>query len=204
MLLLAIVFFRSERKELHAIIPQVVSANLFWLLAGSILTIIYFYLQGGMYKKCFLSVGLFLPWNSSVILFLKRNFISVFLPAGGITSLAYSPSQLRKTGFSKAQVHQASALFGFIGLLTVFIAGLPVIIFTVFSTDQFNNAWIGIGILLLILAISFVAVRSIKQKGKIYNWVNKKFPSITSVLDEVFAGNVNKNNLFMLLYIHWQ
>jgi phosphatidylglycerol lysyltransferase len=191
MLLLAIVFFRSERKELQTIFPQIVSANPVWLLAGFILTIIYFYLQGGMYKKCFLSVGLFLPWDSSIILFLKRNFISVFLPAGGITSLAYSPSQIRKARFSKAQVHQASVLFGFIGLLTVFIAGLPVIIFTVFNTTQFNNAWIGLGILLLIITVSFTVVRSIKQKGRIYIWVNKKFPSITSMLDEVFAGNVN-------------
>src|SRR4030095_15619366 len=82
-------------------------------------------------------------------------------------------------------------LFGFIGLLTVFIAGLPVIIFSVFNTDQFNNAWIGLGILFLVLAVSLVIVRSIKQKRKIYNWINKKFPSIKSVLDEVFAGNVN-------------
>jgi phosphatidylglycerol lysyltransferase len=191
MLLLAIVFFRSERKELNAIFPQIVSANPVWLLAGFILTIIYFYLQGGMYKKCFLSVGLLLPWNSSIILFLKRNFISVFLPAGGITSLAYSPSQIRKARFNKAQVHRASVLFGFIGLLTVFIAGLPVIIFTVFNTAQFNNAWIGLGILLLIITVSFAVIRSIKQKGRIYTWLNKKFPSITSMLDEVFAGNVS-------------
>ena len=191
MLLLAIVFFRSERKELHAIFPQVVSANPFWVMAGSILTIIYIYLQGRMYKKCFLAAGLFLPLNSSVILFLKRNFISIFLPAGGISSLAYSPSQVRKAGFSKAQVHQASVLFGFIGLLTVFIAGLPIIIFTVFNTDQFNNAWVGLGVLLLLIIASFAVVRSIKQKGKIYKWINKKFPSVTTMLDEVFSGNVN-------------
>ena len=191
MLLLAIVFFRSERKELHAITPQIASANPLWLFIGFILTLIYFYLQGEMYKKSFSSVGLVLPLGSAVILFLKRNFISVFLPAGGVSSLAYSPSQIRKAGFNKAQAHQASALYGFIGLLTVFIAGLPVILFSVFKTNQFKNAWIGLVGLLLIITVLFAAVRLIKQKGRIYKWMEKKFPSVTSMLDEVFATNVN-------------
>ena len=42
MLLLAVVFFRSERKELHAIIPQIIAANTSWLFAAFALTIIYF------------------------------------------------------------------------------------------------------------------------------------------------------------------
>ncbi len=35
---------------------------------------------------------------------------------------AYFPSELRE-GFNRLQVHQASALYAFTGLLTVFIAG---------------------------------------------------------------------------------
>ena len=191
MLLLAIVFFRSERKELHAIIPQIIAANTYWLFAGFALTIIYFYLYGGMYRKSFSAVGLLLPWSDAVILFLKRNFISVFLPAGGISSLAYSPSQIRKAGFNRSQVHQASALFGFIGLLSVFIAGLPIIIFTVFYKNQFNNAWIGLVILFLLLVVLLVAARSVKQKIGIYNWISKKFPAVVSFLDEIFSSNIN-------------
>jgi phosphatidylglycerol lysyltransferase len=191
MLLLAIVFFRSERKELHAIIPQIIAADPLWLFAGLALTIFYFYLYGGMYQKSFSAVGLLLPWSDAVILFLKRNFISVFLPAGGISSLAYSPSQIRKAGFNKSKVHQASALFGFIGLLSVFIAGLPVIIFTVFYKSQFNNAWVGLAILFLLLVVLFVAARSIKQKKGIYNWLSKKFPAVILFLDEIFSSNIN-------------
>ena len=95
MLLLAIVFFRSERKELHAILPHIRQANPLWLLIGLNLTICYIVLQGGMYKKCFAAIGLSLQWVNAMVLFLKRNFLSVFLPAGGISALAYSPSQIR-------------------------------------------------------------------------------------------------------------
>lgn len=192
MLLLAVVFFRSERKELNVIIPHIRQANPFWLLTGFSLTFLYFFLQGGMYKKCFAAIGLSLQWGNAVALFLKRNFLSVFLPAGGISALAYSPSQIRKAGFNKTQVHQASGLFGFAGLLTVFIAGLPVILFIIFNTSQFKNAWIGLVFVLMLITGIATAVRSITQKGKLYKWIDKKFPSFTPTLNELFAANVNK------------
>ena len=153
-LLLAVVFFRSERKELNVIIPHIRQANPFWLLTGFSLTFLYFFLQGGMYKKSFAAIGLSLPWGNAMALFLKRNFLSVFLPAGGISALAYSPSQIRKAGFNKTQVHQASGLFGFAGLLTVFIVGLPVILFIIFNTSQFKNAWTGLVFVLMLITMN--------------------------------------------------
>ena len=192
MLLLAVVFFRSERNELNTIVPHLRHAIPYWLLAGFCITVIYIFLQGGIYKKCFSSIGLSLNWENSFILFLKRNFISVFLPAGGVSSLTYSPSEIRRSGFSKIQVHQASGLFGFTGLLTTFIAGIPVILFTILNTYQFTNAWIGLASLLLLLTILAIASRSIIQKGRLYQLLNKKIPSVTPMLDELFAANVNK------------
>lgn len=191
MLLLAFMFFRSERKELHAIIPQMKAADPLWIITGVVLTVVYFFLQGGMYRKSFSSIALSLPWGMSVDLFLKRNFVSVFLPAGGVSSLAYSPSQIRKEGFNQTQIHQASGLFGFAGLATVLIAGLPVLIYTFFHSSRFTNAWIGLVVLLLILAILFMAVRSIRQKGNLYQWMDQRFPSAIPTVNELFAANVN-------------
>ena len=195
-LLLAIIFFRSERKELKAIIPGIRNANSFWLLIGFALTIIYLFLQGGIYKKCFAAINLSLQWGKSVILYLKRNFIGVFLPAGNVSALAYSPSQIRKAGFTKTQVHQASALFWFIGLLTVFIAGLPVIIFNVLNTNQFKNASMGLAILLLLLTGLILSINSIRQKGKLFIWIDKKFPSFTPTINELFTASVNTKKIY--------
>jgi phosphatidylglycerol lysyltransferase len=191
MLLLAIVFFRSERKELHAIIPEISRANPLWLTVALLLTLLYFFLQAGIYQKSFLSIGLTLHWGDAVMLFLKRNFISVFLPAGGVSALAYSPSQIRKSGFNQTQVHQASGLFAFASLLTVFIIGIPVVLFTIFHTSRLQNAWLGLFALLLILAGLFAGVNSIRQKRKLYRWIESKFPSVIPVLNELFAANVS-------------
>jgi phosphatidylglycerol lysyltransferase len=191
MLLLAIVFFRSERKELNLIIPQIQQANPFWLIIAFFIFFIYVFFLGGMYRQCFAAIGLVLEYGKAIVLFLKRNLISVFLPAGGVSALAYSPSQIRKAGFNKMQVHQASGLFGFAGLLTVFIAGLPIIIYIFFTKNQFKNSWIGLLIVLLIIVALFLLVRSLKQKGILYKWIDKKFPSFIPTINELFAANVN-------------
>ena len=191
LLLMAIFFFRSERKELATIIPNLQKADTFWLSLGIPAIILCTIFQGGMYRKSFASINLILKWGDAIALFLKRNFIGVFLPAGSITVLAWSPSHIRKAGFSKIQVHQASGLFAFAGLMTVFIAGLPVIIYAVFLNSFFGNAWIGLIIVFLIIAVLFVLARSIRQKGFLFKFLDAKFPAFTPFINELFAANVN-------------
>jgi len=191
MILLAIFFFRSERKELLEISPLILRANPFMLVLGVAITFAYFYLQGGMYKSCFSSVGLHLNWPNSVELFLKRNFIGVFLPAGNISSLAYSPLWMRKAGFNKNKVHQASGLFAFTGLLTVFIAGLPILLLTLVHNNQLLNAWGAIAVLFFLLLCLFMLARSLRSKGDLYKWLVRKFPSISPTIDELFNININ-------------
>lgn len=192
MILLAFIFFRSERKELQQIIPQIENANGRWLLVGLITTLLYVFFQSGMYVSSFASIGLSLKWIDSIELFLKRNFLSIFLPAGGVSALAYTPSQLRKKEFNKTQVHQASGLYAFAGLFTVFLVGFPVVILFAISTNQhLKSAWIGLILVIFILAGIIWLARSLREKGKLYNYIEKKFPAIAPLIDELFAANVN-------------
>lgn len=192
MILLAFIFFGSERKELEQIIPNISQANGDWLLAGFGVTILYVFLQSGMYVNSFSSIGLSLKWIDAIELFLKRNFLSIFLPAGGVSALAYTPIQLRKRGFNKPQVHQASGLYAFAGLFTVFLVGFPVIIlFALSSKHQSQNAWIALIVLMIIIAAIFRVAKILKEKGSLYRFIVKKFPRSATVIDELFAANVN-------------
>ena len=195
MLLLAIVFFRSERKELIVIIPHIRQANPFWLSIAIFLTVCTFFFQGGMYRQSFAAISFPLKWIHAVELYLKRNFLGVFLPAGGVSALAYSPPQLRKEGFKQVQINQASGLFGFASLLSVFFAGIPVIVYTLLTKVQIKNSWLGLVVILLIILALFSAVNSIRQKGILYKWINKRFPSFSPTITELFAANV-KGKLF--------
>src|SRR6476659_6628853 len=84
-ILLAIFFFRQERYELQHLIPAIESANLFWFWCGVVVTIIYIFLQSSLYVFSFATVHGKIKWINAAELFVKRNLISVFLPAGGIT-----------------------------------------------------------------------------------------------------------------------
>ena len=192
MVLLAFIFFRSERKELEEIIPNIENADARWLITGIAVTFLYILLQSGMYVSSFASIGLSLKWIDAIELFLKRNFLSIFLPAGGVSALAYTPSQLRNRGFNKTQIHQASGLYAFAGLFTVFLVGFPVIILFALSANQhLQSAWIGLILVVFILAGIIWIAKSLKVKGKLYGFIENKFPRMAPAIDELFAANVN-------------
>lgn len=190
--MLSFIFFRSERKELLEIIPNIENADGRWLITGLAVTFLYILLQSGMYVSSFASIGLSLKWIDAIELFLKRNFLSIFLPAGGVSALAYTPSQLRKRGFNKTQIHQASGLYAFAGLFTVFLVGFPVVIlFALSANKHLTGAWIGLILVVCILAGIAGIARSLKGKGKLYQFIENKFPKFTPLIDEFFAANVN-------------
>lgn len=198
-ILLAFVFFRSERRELRSIIPQIKAAEEWWVLVGIAVTFLYILLQAQMYIFSFRAMGLKLKIADAVELFLKRNFLSVFLPAGGISSLAYTTSQLRKRNLNATQIHQASAIYGYVGLLTVFIIGVPVIIYSIWSNHGFGNAWVSLLVLGLLLFLVFYIGYAIRSKSWLYQWLQKKFPSLINNIDAIFSGTVNKKALLLTI-----
>ncbi|WP_315814815.1 phosphatidylglycerol lysyltransferase domain-containing protein [Paraflavitalea speifideaquila] len=103
------------------------------------------------------------------------------------------PSQIRKAGFSKIQVYQASGLFGFASLLTVVVVGLPVVILLPFMVKQVQPGYMvgGLVIMVLLLGTLALAIRSIAQKGKLYLWLAKKFPKAMPQLDDLFSARVD-------------
>lgn len=193
-LLLAFVFFRSERHELASIGPQLKNSDPMWILAGIVLSLIYIFLQGLMYVTSFRSVGLNISISDAIGLFLKRNFLSVFLPAGGVSSLAYLPRNIRILGYKSSKVHQASAIYGFVGLLTVVIVGIPLLFYAVSIHKNFGNSWIGILVLVLVLSLLYGVFISFKRKNRLYRYTEKKFPKIISSSEEIFSSEVDRKN----------
>ncbi|AIM35499.1 ABC transporter permease [Sphingobacterium sp. ML3W] len=199
--LLAFVFFRSERKEIASIGPQLATADFNWLLVGLAVTLLYILLQGVMYIFSFRTIGLKLNLWDAIELFLKRNLLSVFLPAGGVSSLAYTTSQLRKKQLNSTKIHQAGAIYGYVGLLTVFIIGVPIILYTVFDHKNFDNAWISLLVLGLLLGLSFVFFWSIRVKNGLYRWLELKFPSLIANIHDIFSAHIHKGYLWTTILI---
>ncbi|MBF8455990.1 lysylphosphatidylglycerol synthetase family protein [Kaistella sp. G5-32] len=200
-LFLAFVFFRSERKEMSSILSQLHQAKPIWISAGIFLTIIYVLLQAFMYMASFRAVGIKLKLSDALELFLKRNFLSVFLPAGGISSLAYTPRQLQRKDYDKNSIHKASAIYGFVGIVTVFLVGIPVVAYAALVNKNFGNSWmwlLGVGIF---IALVFWMVNSLRTKGILYQFLEKRVPKKISDIDEFFGGEIHKKHFYITVLI---
>lgn len=200
-LFLAFVFFRSERKEMSSIFPQLQQAKPFWIFAGIVLTFGYVSLQSWMYMASFRAVGAQLHFLEGVELFLKRNFLSVFLPAGGISSLAFTPRQLQRKDYDKNSIHKASAIFGFVGILTVFLVGIPVVAYAAFLNKNFGNSWFWLMGVAIFITINYALVNSLRKKGIVYKFIAKKFPQKISSINEFFEGEIDKKYFYITIFI---
>lgn len=197
MLLLAFVFFRNEKKEIADLLPQIKSAKPLWIIAGVFSTFIYIALQAAMYVYSFKAVGYLISMREAADIFLKRNLLSILLPAGGVTSLAYLPKSLHKKNIPNASIHQASSIYGFVGILSVFIVGIPLIAYAVTINKSFaGNVWMLMVVGIILLAL-FLLYFSFKRKGRFYEMLNHHFPKPVAKVQEIFARKVKRNDFWI-------
>ena len=123
----AVFFIQHENLEMSRIIDQLSLSNPWYVLAGIILTVVYIVFQAQMYIHSYLAMGLVLPLKVATRMFLKRNLLSIFLPAGGFSSLAFFTSEAESKGASKSQIHLASTFFAFFSILSVVVVAFPVL-----------------------------------------------------------------------------
>ncbi|SFI40307.1 flippase-like domain-containing protein [Halpernia frigidisoli] len=199
-ILLAFVFFRSERHEMRQIIPQLKQADSFWIIIGVLTTFLYIFLQALMYFESFKAVGLKIKISEAITLYLKRNFLSVFLPAGGVTSLAYLPTELKRKNYDTGKIHQTGVIYGFVGLFTLFLVGIPVLAYSAFTHKNIGNSWIAIVILGAVLLLFFVLFKDIKNEGSVYKFLDKKFPTVISYLDSIFSAELQKKYFYRVVF----
>lgn len=199
-ILLSFVFFRSERHEMTQIIPQLKRANFIWLSAGVLATFLYILLQALMYVESFKAVGLKIKLSQAITLFLKRNFLSVFLPAGGVTSLAYLPTELKRQNFDAGKINQSSIIYGFVGLLTIFLVGIPVLVYSAFKHQNIENAWFALLILGSILLLLFLFFKNIKNEGLIYKFLDRKSPTSIAYLSTIFSAELQKKHFYKVIF----
>src|SRR4051795_11838686 len=74
-LLIALYFFRQQRKELVSLGSSLKHTDITWLSIGIVGTGVYILLQASLYVYSFRSVSGEISWLDAIELFLKRNVI---------------------------------------------------------------------------------------------------------------------------------
>jgi phosphatidylglycerol lysyltransferase len=180
-------FIKHEQAELGEVKHILLTSHWQYILIGILFTGIYLLLQGFMYKMAFASVGKKIPLTLTLLLFLKRNFISVFMPAGGVTSLAFFTGEIEKTGISKTKIHFASSIYAFIGILTIILVAIPILIYAVVEGKSGAGEFFGLLVMMLVVFLLFYAYYSISRKQYFYRIIVKYFPSSEVYLEDMIS-----------------
>ncbi len=188
---LIIFFIAHERSDFYKIKIELGKANPIWIFAGFIATFLYILFQSLMYYFSFKTVNKTITFSSSAILFLKRNFLGVFLPAGGISSLAFFNKGIEKQNISKTQIYLASSIYAFCGLLSVLLISIPTFIYLILYKSISENELIGLAVLLIITAVTAYLIYSFIKGTFIRKLIEKYIPQILTIFQELKEQKFN-------------
>ncbi len=189
---LAVFFIRHEKTELAQVKVVLGTANILWLLAGIVMTCIYIATQGLMYSNSFRTVGEKVPFVMVVKVFLKRNFIGVFLPAGGVSSLGFFTREFERKEIPLTKIHFASSIYAFTGILTVMIVAIPALIWALIRRSLSSNqvfSFVALFVLVLVVVLLFI---SLVRQGLAYRLIIRIWPDLEKFLAELRSIHIRK------------
>ena len=198
---LAVWFFNHEKTELHSVGNVLFAAKPGLIIAGFVLVAFYIFIQGLMYIASFAAVNAHLGVWDSIVLFLKRNFISVFLPAGGVSSLAFFSTAIEKKGITRTQVFYASSIYAFVGILSVIIVAIPAFLFTLPGKDIGSGKMYALAGAIFILAMFYFAYKSLINKKLLYKLTTRIYPDSIVFIDDITNNKIKKVHFFNTIII---
>src|SRR5665647_3208660 len=200
-MVLAAWFIFHQKHELNTVRLVISDANTYWVIAGLGLVIFYIFIQGVMYVTSFASINIRLGLWNAIILFLKRNFISVFLPAGAVSSLAFFNNEIEKKGITRTQVYFASSIYAFVGILSVVIVAIPAFLFVVSGGGIGMSKWYALAGVILILLLFVFIYYSLLKKGKLYYWILKIYPKAELFIEDLKNNKINQKQFVYTVLI---
>lgn len=184
---LGIFFLRHEKAEWHAVKAAISSAKFSLVMAGIGITVIYLSLLGMMYVKSFQSAGSKIDFFTALQLWLKRNFIGMFLPGGNVASLMFYNAELEKKGIENSKSFLASTAFTTAGFGSILIVSLPVIIYLAITHQSDTAVLFGFLLTASLVALITLLFIAVIRKNRIYKTICRWFPGAELFVNE-FAG----------------
>ncbi len=198
MLGFGVFFFGHEHLALLQLREKLATAQPLVVGIGILLMFAYIVVQGYMYKFSFKALGVTVPLSANVVLYLKRNLFSVFLPAGSVSSLAFFNSETEAYGVTRSQNYIAATIYTFCGLASVVVAGAPILAYSLLHGTMQTTELIGFLLLVVMLSAAVWFVAALTKKGKLFQWLTARFPAIGNLFQDIFSHDIS---LMMIGYV---
>ncbi len=183
-ILLGIYFIKHEKAELLQVKIVLLQADKWFVLLGISLVLFFAVVQGWMYKYSFKAVQKNISLISGILIYLKRNFISVFIPAGMITNIFFFNKGIEeKYGIDKSYSYYASTIFSISSIASSLLIAFPVLFLLFLKGGFTEDISIGIVMLLSFLGILIYLFISIKNRGVVFRFIEKIAPKFIAALN---------------------
>ncbi len=195
-----IYFIKNEQAEMGKVKDALLAAEPVWVIWGLILLGAFIIVQGMMYQQSFRAIHERIRLSTGIGLFLKRNLISVFLPAGVLTNMLFFNKFVeQKEEVNRTQIYFASSIFSFCSILSAVIIGIPSLLWLLMK-GSLSGAMVW-GILLTSVLLIFIvyAVISLIKQGKVFHFLENKFPAFTQTLNTLFSQSFNRSKIGLVL-----
>lgn len=124
----ALFFFFHEGPELRRLPSLLSAANAWWVSLGLLFTGLFVLVQGIMYWHSFRAVDARVSLRTALLLYLKRNLVAVFLPAGNFTVLAFFNEEVEKRdGVPVTKTVSAGLIHGIASFMSIAVVAVPVL-----------------------------------------------------------------------------
>ena len=183
-ILLGIYFIKHEKAELVQVKTVLLQADKWLVLLGISLVFFFSVVQGWMYQYSFRAVEKNISLFSGIIIYLKRNFISVFIPAGMITNMFFFNKGIEeKYGIDKSYIYYASTIFSICSIGSSILIAIPALFFLFLEGGINYDISIGIISILVIIGVLVYLIISIKNKGLVFRYLERKTPGFAETLN---------------------
>lgn len=180
---LGIYFIKDEKAEVAQVKEVLLKADMWLVFLGILLVLLFAMMQGLMYKYSFRAVQKDISLFSGMIIYLKRNLVSVFIPAGMVTNIFFFNKEIEeKYGIDKMYSYYASTIFSVCSVASSILIAIPALFFLFLKGGINNNILIGIFSILVIVGILVFLVVNIKNEGIVFRFLKKKTPEFADTL----------------------
>jgi len=200
--LLAIYFIKQEQTELTQVKGVLAQAKTIWLVLGVLLVFLFVIVQGWMYQYSFKAIQKKIPFKVGMLLYLKRNFISVFIPAGTLTNVLFFNKEIEeKQGIEKNYIYYASTLFSICSVVSSILVALPAFVLLFLKGDLKEDMVYGIMGLIAIFGLLVYLVISLVKHGFVYRQIEKNAPGFVNILNALRKQSINKIQLLKVVLL---
>ncbi len=181
-LFLAVLFVFLSLGELEATLNTLRQANPVWLLPAFGLELVWLFIVGEIYLSLYRLAGITEQRLRLIWLAAAANFITIVVPAAGMSGLAVFINDARRRGHSVGKATVASTLFLFLDL-AAFIVMLALGWIVLIRRNELRPAEVTASLILFTLAISlatllYLGYRSAEKLGCTLAWLVRRVNSL--------------------------